>query len=112
MMGNDYVLVALREKKYVDFSPYSKEGEIMLNKHTLQLAVGFLRMFDQGYGGGEGVFAFIGDQWTPHLVLDPVTLEHVNQDYIFENYEDVTQEVIEDLVECGILKANEEKDDV
>ena len=107
-MGNDYVLVALKEKKYVDFSPYSKEGEILLNKYTLQLAVGFLRMFDQGYGGGEGLFAFIGDQWTPWLVLDPDTLEHVTQDYVLENYENVTQEVIEDLVESGILKTNEE----
>ena len=101
-MGNWYVLVALKEKKYVSFSPYSKEFEIMYNHETLELAVGFLRMFDRGYGGGEGIFAFIGDQWTPYIVLDPDTGAYVNWEYVHENYEDVTAEVIQDLIDDGI----------
>jgi hypothetical protein len=102
-MGNYYILVALKEKKYVRFEGYSKENEIMLNMRPLQLAVGFLRMYDQGYGGGAGVFAFIGDEWTPSLVIDPDTKKRVNWDYVFENYEDVTKEVIQDLEESGII---------
>ena len=109
-MGNDYVLVALKEKKYVSFSPYSKEREIF-NKSSLQLAVGFLRLFDQGYGGGEGVFAFIGDQWTPHLVLEPDTMKMVTWEHVLENYEDVTEEVIQDLKEDGILSSEDSKDE-
>jgi len=101
-MGNYYVLVALKEKKYVSFSPFSKEMEIMLNHHTLELAVGFLRMFDQGYGGGEGLFAFIGDEWTPHMVFDPDTGNIVNWEFVMKNYENVTAKVIQDLIESGI----------
>jgi len=108
-MGNDYVLVALKEKKYVSFSPYSREREIF-NKSSLQLAVGFLRLYDQGYGGGEGIFAFIGDQWTPYLVLEPDTGQRVTWEYVLENYEDVTEEVIQDLKEDGILKTEDTKE--
>jgi len=101
-MGNYYLLAALKDKKYIMFSGFAKETEIILNKHTLQLAVGFLRLYDQGYGGGGGVFAFIGDEWTPHHVIDPDTMKSMTWDYVFENYEDVTKEVIQDLEESGI----------
>lgn len=101
-MGNYYILVAVKDKKYISFSPYSKEMEIIVNKYTLQLAVGFLRLYDQGYGGGEGVFAFIGDEWTPFWVYDPDTGERLTWDYVFKNYEDVTKEVLRDLEESGI----------
>jgi len=105
-MGNCYILVAVEEGKYVNFSPYSKENEILLNKYQLQLAVGFLRLYDMGYGGGCGVFAFIGDEWTPNIVFDRYG-KTLTYDYVLENYDDVTQEVIEDLIESGILKAEE-----
>lgn len=107
-MGNCYILVAVEEGTYVSFNPYCKENEILLNKYQLQLAVGFLRQYDMGYGGGAGVFAFIGDQWTPYTVFDDGKL--LTFEYVIENYEDVTDEVIEDLIESGILKEGDAKD--
>lgn len=108
-MGNSYILVAVEEGKYVRFSPYNKENEILLNKHQLQLAVGFLRLYDMGYGGGCGVFAFIGKEWTPNAVFDRYG-KTLTYEYVLENYEDATKEVIEDLIESGILKTEDTKD--
>jgi len=103
-MGNDYVLVAPKEKKYVCFMGYGGEREILLNHFTAKLALGFIRLYDLGYGGGTGLFAFIGDQWTPFTVFDNgvLTIERV-----YTEYEDVTQEVIDDLVEDKILDLSE-----
>ncbi len=100
-MGNDYVLVALDEQKYVRFRGYGGEREILLNHFTAKIALGFLRFYDQGYGGGAGKFAFIGDQWTPHMVFDGDELLDISR--VHREYEDVTKEVIDDLIEDGIL---------
>lgn len=104
-MGNSYVLVALDEHKYVTFLGYGGEREILLNHFASKIALGFLRTYDMGYGGGTGEFAFIGDQWTPHAVFDQEGIIDINK--IYNYYEDVTQEIIDDLIEDGILDLSE-----
>jgi hypothetical protein len=85
-MGNYYILVNRSRDEFIRFIGYSKQYELIGNKITAQMVAYYL--FEHN---GDYVF-YVGDEWNVGFV-------HENFDKIIENYEDVTLETLEGMIE-------------